>query len=278
MPIQLREGKVGGAIGRAFHLRENRNCVAIVVKEYCGHGIGREMHEDPQILHYGHAGTGMELQEGMVFTIEPMINQGRAAIRAEPDQWPVHTRDGKLSAQLEHTVAVTRTGVRVLTLRPGEKPLCMVDLCLAWRPQGQQAGLCLTRDPLVPWSARSHNEWVRIRAQQHLYRRFHTAKPAALQQIDQCEKSQEHQNHARSDRQRWNKNDDDDVQNVPVAEAGNDDFTLPAVDHDASPHHQRINGTDEHQKRLAKCVGVFGERMESEIWPTCLFNRVFDLR
>lgn len=95
-----------------------------VVKEYCGHGIGREMHEDPQILHYGRPGTGLELEDGMVFTIEPMLNQGKAAIRAEPDQWPVYTRDGKLSAQFEHTVAVTRRGVRVLTLRPGERPLC----------------------------------------------------------------------------------------------------------------------------------------------------------
>jgi len=92
-----------------------------------GHAIAREMHEDPQILHYGHAGTGLELQEGMVFTIEPMLNQGRAAIRSEPDQWPVHTRDGKLSAQFEHTVAVTQRGVRVLTLRPGERPLCRID-------------------------------------------------------------------------------------------------------------------------------------------------------
>jgi methionyl aminopeptidase len=95
-----------------------------VVKEYCGHGIGRDMHEDPQVLHYGRPGTGQVLQEGMTFTIEPMINQGRAAIRAHPDEWPVYTRDGKLSAQFEHTVAVTRTGVQVLTLRPGEKPLC----------------------------------------------------------------------------------------------------------------------------------------------------------
>lgn len=95
-----------------------------VVKEYCGHGIGREMHEAPQVLHYGRPGTGQVLQEGMTFTIEPMINQGRAAIRAHPDEWPVYTRDGKLSAQFEHTVAVTRTGVQVLTLRPGEKPLC----------------------------------------------------------------------------------------------------------------------------------------------------------
>lgn len=93
-----------------------------VVKEYCGHGIGREMHEEPQVLHYGRPDTGLELEEGMVFTIEPMLNQGKAAVRSYPDQWPVYTRDGKLSAQFEHTVAVTRTGVRVLTLRPGETP------------------------------------------------------------------------------------------------------------------------------------------------------------
>ncbi len=117
-----RLGDIGHAIAR--HAREHGYSV---VKEYCGHGIGRAMHEDPQILHYGHAGTGLELQEGMVFTIEPMLNQGRAAIRALPDQWPVQTRDGKLSAQFEHTVAVTGTGVRVLTLRPGEKPLCRVE-------------------------------------------------------------------------------------------------------------------------------------------------------
>ncbi|PZP63319.1 type I methionyl aminopeptidase [Pseudoxanthomonas winnipegensis] len=97
-----------------------------VVKEYCGHGIGRQMHEDPQVLHYGRPGTGLELEEGMVFTIEPMLNQGKAAIRSDPEQWPVYTRDGKLSAQFEHTVAVTRTGVRVLTLRPGETPQCAV--------------------------------------------------------------------------------------------------------------------------------------------------------
>ncbi len=97
-----------------------------VVKEYCGHGIGREMHEEPQIMHYGRLNTGLKLEEGMVFTIEPMLNQGRAAIRSYPDQWPVYTRDGKLSAQFEHTVAVTRAGVRVLTLRSGETPQCEV--------------------------------------------------------------------------------------------------------------------------------------------------------
>jgi methionyl aminopeptidase len=117
-----RLGDIGHAI--AHYAREHGYSV---VKKYCGHGIGREMHEDPQILHYGHAGTGLALQEGMVFTIEPMLNQGKAAVRSQPDQWPVYTRDGKLSAQFEHTVAVTRTGVRVLTLRPGETPLCPIE-------------------------------------------------------------------------------------------------------------------------------------------------------
>ena len=116
-----RLGDVGHAI--AHYARAHGYSV---VKEYCGHGIGREMHEDPQVLHYGRPGSGLELEEGMVFTIEPMLNEGRAAIRSHPDEWPVHTRDGKLSAQFEHTVAVTRTGARVLTLRAGEKPPCAV--------------------------------------------------------------------------------------------------------------------------------------------------------
>jgi len=115
----VRPGAYTGDIGHAI-ARFAREMGYSVVKEYCGHGIGREMHEEPQILHYGHAGTGVELEEGMVFTIEPMLNQGKAAIRHRPDAWPVHTRDGKLSAQFEHTVAVTRQGVQVLTLRHGE--------------------------------------------------------------------------------------------------------------------------------------------------------------
>jgi methionyl aminopeptidase len=118
----VRPGARLGDIGHAI-ARHARDQGYTVVKEYCGHGIGREMHEDPQILHYGHPGTGLELKEGMVFTIEPMLNQGKAAIRSQPDEWPVYTRDGKLSAQFEHTVAVTRTGVKVLTLRPGEREL-----------------------------------------------------------------------------------------------------------------------------------------------------------
>ena len=91
-----------------------------VVREYCGHGIGREMHEAPQVLHYGAAGTGMLLKPGMVFTIEPMLNQGSAKVKMKKDGWTVVTRDKKLSAQWEHTVAVTETGVEVLTLREEE--------------------------------------------------------------------------------------------------------------------------------------------------------------
>ena len=92
-----------------------------VVREYCGHGIGREMHEAPQVLHYGAAGTGMLLKPGMVFTIEPMLNQGSAKVKIKKDGWTVVTRDKKLSAQWEHTVAVTESGVEVLTLRQEEQ-------------------------------------------------------------------------------------------------------------------------------------------------------------
>ena len=91
-----------------------------MVREYCGHGIGREMHEEPQILHFGKPGTGLTLREGMVFTIEPMLNQGRRTVKTQADGWTVVTRDGSLSAQFEHTVAVTASGVSVLTLRPDE--------------------------------------------------------------------------------------------------------------------------------------------------------------
>ena len=111
-----RLGDVGHAIER--HARKNGYSV---VREYCGHGIGREMHEPPQVLHWGKPQTGLVLEEGMVFTIEPMLNQGWRAVRTEDDGWTVVTRDGQLSAQFEHTVAVTRNGVRVLTLRPDEK-------------------------------------------------------------------------------------------------------------------------------------------------------------
>ena len=92
-----------------------------VVREYCGHGIGRDMHEDPQVLHVGRPGTGMHLKPGMTFTIEPMINQGTPRTQLMRDGWTVITKDRQLSAQWEHTVLVTGTGVEVLTLRDEEK-------------------------------------------------------------------------------------------------------------------------------------------------------------
>src|SRR5438552_5895079 len=93
-----------------------------VVREFCGHGIGRQFHEEPQVLHYGRAGTGLTLQPGMVFTIEPMINAGRAGIRSLADGWTIVTADHSLSAQWEHTVLVTETGYEVLTLSAGAPP------------------------------------------------------------------------------------------------------------------------------------------------------------
>jgi methionyl aminopeptidase len=93
-----------------------------VVREYCGHGIGRGFHEDPQVLHYGTAGTGLELRPGMTFTIEPMVNAGRREVRLLPDGWTVVTRDHSLSAQWEHTLLVTETGCEVLTLGAAERP------------------------------------------------------------------------------------------------------------------------------------------------------------
>jgi methionyl aminopeptidase len=94
-----------------------------VVREYCGHGIGQIFHEEPQVLHYGKPGTGLELRAGMVFTIEPMINAGKAATKLLPDGWTAVTKDHKLSAQWEHTIAVTDTGFEVLTLRKEETDL-----------------------------------------------------------------------------------------------------------------------------------------------------------
>ena len=116
----VRPGATLGDVGFAIQQHAKANGYS-VVKEFCGHGIGREMHEEPQVLHYGKRGTGLELEEGMTFTIEPMINQGRAAIDHSDDGWTVTTRDGKLSAQFEHTVLVTADGVQVLTLREGER-------------------------------------------------------------------------------------------------------------------------------------------------------------
>jgi methionyl aminopeptidase len=116
----VRPGARLGDVGHAIESHARRHGYS-VVREYCGHGIGREMHEAPQVLHWGKPNTGLVLREGMVFTIEPMLNQGDHEVETEDDGWTVVTIDGKLSAQFEHTVAVTRTGVQVLTLRPEEK-------------------------------------------------------------------------------------------------------------------------------------------------------------
>lgn len=116
---QIAPGKTLGDIGFHIHRHATRNGYSIV-KDYCGHGIGREMHEDPQVLHYGKKGRGLKLQEGMVFTIEPMVNVGGAAVEHLEDDWTVVTRDRKLSAQWEHTIAVTKEGFEILTLRSEE--------------------------------------------------------------------------------------------------------------------------------------------------------------
>ena len=93
-----------------------------VVREFCGHGIGKKFHEDPQVLHYGKPGTGIELKPGMIFTVEPMINAGKKDIRMLNDGWTVVTADHSLSAQWEHTVLVTDEGFEVLTVSPGAPP------------------------------------------------------------------------------------------------------------------------------------------------------------
>ncbi|GLQ31180.1 type I methionyl aminopeptidase [Litoribrevibacter albus] len=108
-----------GDIGHAIQKHAESNYYS-VVREYCGHGIGKVFHEDPQVMHYGKPGTGMELQEGMTFTIEPMINAGKRHTKLLPDGWTVVTKDHKLSAQWEHTLAVTSDGVEVLTKRKEE--------------------------------------------------------------------------------------------------------------------------------------------------------------
>jgi len=113
----VRPGIHLGDIGHVIqqHAEQNR---CSVVREYCGHGIGRQFHEDPQVLHYGRPGTGMMLEPGMTFTIEPMINAGKKDVRLLPDNWTVVTRDHSLSAQWEHTVLVTADGHEVLTRAP----------------------------------------------------------------------------------------------------------------------------------------------------------------
>lgn len=115
----VRPGARLGDIGHTIQFyAESQNCS--VVREYCGHGIGINFHEEPQVLHYGTPSTGIELVTGMTFTIEPMINAGRRHVKLLPDAWTVVTKDHSLSAQWEHTVLVTEDGYEVLTRRPEE--------------------------------------------------------------------------------------------------------------------------------------------------------------
>lgn len=111
-----------GDIGEVIQKHAESNYYS-VVREYCGHGIGAVFHEEPQVMHYGKSGTGMELKEGMTFTIEPMINQGKRHCKLLPDGWTVVTKDHKLSAQWEHTILVTADGYEILTLREEEKAI-----------------------------------------------------------------------------------------------------------------------------------------------------------
>jgi len=111
----VRPGAHLGDVGHAIQRHAESNGFS-VVREFCGHGIGRKFHEEPQVLHYGQPGTGIELQPGVIFTIEPMINAGKAAISESPDGWTIITRDRSLSAQWEHTILVTESGVEVLSL------------------------------------------------------------------------------------------------------------------------------------------------------------------
>mgnify|MGYP001812274434 FL=1 len=109
-----------GDIGHAIQQHAESNHCSIV-REYCGHGIGREFHEDPQVLHYGKPGTGMKIEAGMTFTIEPMVNAGKRQTKLLPDGWTVVTKDHSLSAQWEHTILVTETGHEVLTCLSGDE-------------------------------------------------------------------------------------------------------------------------------------------------------------
>ncbi len=117
---EVKPGARLGDIGHAIQHHAEAHYYS-VVREYCGHGIGTTFHEDPQVLHYGQRGTGMELKEGMIFTIEPMINAGKRHVKLnQKDGWTVSTKDGRLSAQWEHMVLVTHDGVEVLTARSDE--------------------------------------------------------------------------------------------------------------------------------------------------------------
>jgi methionyl aminopeptidase len=115
---KVKPGATLGDIGASIQKHAEGNGFS-VVQEFCGHGIGKKFHEDPQVLHYGKAGTGLKLQAGMIFTIEPMINAGKRFIKQLGDGWTVVTKDHSLSAQWEHTILVTPSGYEVLTVSDG---------------------------------------------------------------------------------------------------------------------------------------------------------------
>ncbi|QJR14145.1 type I methionyl aminopeptidase [Usitatibacter palustris] len=117
----LRPGATLGDVGAAIQKHAEGKGYSIV-REFCGHGIGKRFHEEPQVLHYGRAGQGVELKKGMIFTVEPMVNAGKRDIRQLGDGWTIVTRDHSLSAQWEHTCAVTEDGFEVLTVSAGSPP------------------------------------------------------------------------------------------------------------------------------------------------------------
>lgn len=118
---EVKPGNFLGDIGFAIQKHAEQSGFS-VVREFCGHGIGRSFHEDPQILHYGISGDGVELKEGMIFTIEPMINAGKREIKILSDGWTVVTKDRSLSAQWEHTILVTKNGYEILSISEGTPP------------------------------------------------------------------------------------------------------------------------------------------------------------
>lgn len=118
---QVKAGATLGDVGHAIQVYAEKNGYS-VVREFCGHGIGKKFHEDPQVLHYGRAGSGLKLQPGMIFTVEPMINAGKRDIKQLGDGWTIVTKDHSLSAQWEHTVLVTENGYEVLTVSAGTPP------------------------------------------------------------------------------------------------------------------------------------------------------------
>ena len=119
--MQVRPGGRLGDVGAVIQANAEKHGFS-VVREFCGHGIGRNFHEEPQVLHYGKTGTGLVLEAGMTFTVEPMINAGKAAIRELADGWTIVTKDHSLSAQWEHTVLVTESGYQVLTVSSSSPP------------------------------------------------------------------------------------------------------------------------------------------------------------